>query len=136
MYDIVDTTTIIEDTFQSRVYKWLQYAFGGLYPKIIDSKRERNHRFLEESLELVQACGLVEVEAMELVHYVYNRPIGEIHQEVGGVAVTLAALCEVHGISTSEAAETELSRAYAKVAMIRTKQTTKPTFDTQEHQHD
>lgn len=50
-------------------------------------KAERNHRFLEEALELVQACGCTESEAAQLVAYVYGRPAGDPPQEVGGVMV-------------------------------------------------
>jgi len=44
----------IED-FQSNVKLWMSSCFGPLIPS---DRAERNHRFFEESLELVQACGM------------------------------------------------------------------------------
>ena len=75
---------------QSRVLPWMLACFG---PTIPFDKTERNHRFLEEALELVQSIGCTQSEAHQLVDYVYGRPAGEPSQEVGGVMVTLAALC-------------------------------------------
>lgn len=109
--------------FQQRVKPWLDACFG---PEISNDKIERNHRFLEEALELVQACGCTQSEARQLVDYVYGRPEGEIHQEVGGVMVTLAAHCLAHGIDMHDAGETELARIWTKVEKIREKQANKP----------
>ncbi len=39
--------------FQDRVQPWLMECFG---PMIAGDREERNHRLLEEALELVQAC--------------------------------------------------------------------------------
>jgi hypothetical protein len=88
--------------------------------------QERNHRFLEEALELVQACGATASEAHQLVDYVYGRPVGDKHQEVGGVMVTLAALCLAQGMDMHEAGEAELARIWTKVEHIRAKQAAKP----------
>lgn len=113
--------------FQSRVKPWLLECFG---EAIAGDTEERNHRFLEESLELVQACGCTADEAHKLVDYVFTRPIGEKSQEVGGVHVTLAALCLAHGIDSNGAAETELARIKQPemVERIREKQKRKPAM--------
>lgn len=111
------------DTFQKRVDAWIQACFG---PEIGADKTERNHRFIEEALELVQAGGCTVSEAHQLVDYVFNRPVGELNQEVGGVMNTLASLCNVHGIDLDAAAETELARVWTKVEKIRAKSVTKP----------
>ncbi|MGK5048792.1 hypothetical protein ACQ4WP_23285 [Janthinobacterium sp. GB4P2] len=87
---------------------------------------ERNRRFLEESLELVQACGCTASEAHQLVDYVFGRPVGERVQEVGGVMVTLAALCLTQGLDMHAAGQTELARIWTKVEAIRAKQAAKP----------
>lgn len=110
-------------TFQSKVMQWMMSCFG---PEISADKVERNHRFLEEALELVQANGCMQSEAHQLVDYVYNRPQGEINQEAGGVMVTLAALCEASNISMHDAGDTELARIWQKIHTIREKQATKP----------
>lgn len=113
------------DFFQSRVHPWLMECFG---PMIAGDREERNHRFLEESLELVQACGCTKEEAHQLVDYVFNRSIGEPHQEVGGVMVTLAALCLANNLGMQEAGEDELKRIWKKVPEIRAKQAAKPKY--------
>lgn len=111
------------DSFQGRVQPWMMACFGA---EISADGAERNHRFLEESLELVQACGCTASEAHHLVDYVFGRPVGERTQEVGGVMVTLAALCLAQGLDMHAAGETELARIWTKVEAIRAKQAAKP----------
>lgn len=112
-----------KENFQNRVDDWLLKCLG---ENIARDKQERNHRFIEEALELVQSCGATESECQQLVSYVFGRPIGEINQEVGGVIVTLAALCLAQGISMNDCGETELKRIWTKIDKIREKQATKP----------
>ncbi|MDZ5633998.1 MULTISPECIES: hypothetical protein [unclassified Janthinobacterium] len=111
------------DSFQGRVQPWMMACFGA---GISADTAERNHRFLEESLELVQACGCTANEARQLVDYVFGRPVGERAEEVGGVMVTLAALCLAQGLDMHAAGETELARIWTKVEAIRAKQAAKP----------
>jgi hypothetical protein len=47
-------------------------------------------------------------------------------QELGGVQVTLAALCFPHDLDMNEAAERELARVWTKIDKIRAKQAAKP----------
>lgn len=110
-------------SFQKRVQPWMMECFG---PAIASDREERNHRFLEEALELVQACGCTASEAHQLVDYVYGRPVGDKPQEVGGVMVTLAALCLAQGLDMHECGEIELARIWTKVEKIRAKQAAKP----------
>jgi NTP pyrophosphatase (non-canonical NTP hydrolase) len=114
----------VTDAFQDRVQPWMMACFG---PEISADKLERNDRFIEEALELVQASDYPKARALALVDYVYGRDQGEINQEVGGVMVTLAAHCLAHGVDMHEAAETELARIWTKVETIRAKQAAKPT---------
>jgi len=111
--------------FQARVEPWVLACFGA---EISADKAERNHRFFEEATELVQACGMTAGEAHQLVDYVYGRPIGEPYQEVGGVMVTLAALCLAQGLNMHQDGETELARIWTKVEQIRAKQAAKPKY--------
>ena len=115
-----------ETAFQDRVKPWLLKCFG---PVIAADKLERCDRFIEEALELVQACDYDQARAHALVDYVFGRPIGEPSQEVGGVMVTLAALCLAHHLDMQGAGETELARILRPeiVAKIRAKQAAKPT---------
>jgi hypothetical protein len=110
-------------TFQDRVWPWLISCFG---QEITADKIERNHRFLEEAIELVQATGCTQSEAHQLVDYVFNRPVGDPPQEVGGVMVTLAALCLANDLDMHDAGEVELARIWTKVEAIRAKQAAKP----------
>lgn len=112
-----------QPAFQQRVQPWMMTCFGA---EIAADRIERNHRFLEEALELVQSCGCTANEAHQLVDYVYGRPVGEPVQEVGGVMVTLAALCLANGLDMHQAGEAELARIWTKVEAIRAKQAAKP----------
>ena len=107
-----------EASFQARVSPWVQTCFGD---EIASDKTERNHR-----LELVQAQGCTKEDALTLVDYVFNRPVGEPEQEVGGVMVTLACLCLSAEIDMHEAGDVELERIWTKIDAIRAKQLTKP----------
>ena len=109
--------------FQQRVQPWMMACFGA---EISADRSERNHRFLEESLELVQACGCTAGEAHQLVDYVFGRDIGEPAQEVGGVMVTLAALCLANNLDMHANGETELALIWTKVEAIHAKQAAKP----------
>ncbi|WP_198361666.1 hypothetical protein [Burkholderia ubonensis] len=109
--------------FQSRVQPWLLECFGA---EIASDRAERNHRFLEEALELVQACGCTASDAHQLVDYTFSRPLGEPTQEIGGVMVTLAALSLANGLDMYSAAEAELARVWTKIEQIRAKQAAKP----------
>lgn len=111
------------ETFQERVSAWIHHAFG---PEVASDKTERSWRFLEESLELVQASGVSVEDAQKLVAYVYSRPVGELKQEVGGVMTTLATLCSAHGIDMDKCALDELERVWKKIDVIREKQKNKP----------
>lgn len=112
-----------DQSYQERVGEFMIACFGKDIPYDIT---ERNHRFLEEALELIQSTGCTDSEAHQLVDYVFNRPIGEKHQEVGGVMVTLAALCTACNIDMNIAGETELKRVWSKIDAIRIKQANKP----------
>lgn len=113
--------------FQQSVSRWMYLCFGR---EISRDTVERNHRFLEEAIELVQACGCTQDEAHHLVRYVFSRPEGEKAQEVGGVMVTLAALCDAQDIDMDKAGNTELHRISEPVIMakIREKQARKPKY--------
>lgn len=110
-------------SFQKRVDEWFKKCFP---EKAWTDGDERACRFLEESLELAQSCGISEDDAHELVKYVYGRPVGATTQEIGGTALTLNALCNVLGHDLEFAQETELSRVWRKMDAIREKQANRP----------
>ena len=114
-----------EKGFQRRVSDWMGQCFT---PEIKADKLERNDRFIEEALELVQSLNYSADRAHALVDYVFNRDVGEPSQEVGGVMVTLAALCGPNDLDMMQAGETELARICQPdvIKKIRRKQASKP----------
>jgi len=116
-------SSAVQPPYQTRVNDWMLACFGA---EIARDKVERNHRFLEEALELVQSLGCTMLEAYQLVDYVFGREIGEPPQEVGGVEVTLAALCLANDLDKQACGETELARVWTKIEKIRAKQAAKP----------
>ena len=112
-----------EFSYRDRVADWMLACFGS---EITADKTERNHRFLEEALELVQSTGCTQSEAHQLVDYVYGREVGEITQEVGGVMVTLAALCSANEVKMQACGEVELARVWENIEKIRKKNAAKP----------
>ena len=113
-------------TFQQRVGTWMRECFPHA---ACQDRLERRDRLVEETLELAQTLPAFTAErAHALVDYVFGRPVGVTEQEVGGVSVTLAALCEAEGIDQRHWAETELTRISAPetIAKIRAKQASKP----------
>lgn len=111
------------ESFQKRVQQWVVACMG---EAVATDRTERNFRFLEEALELTQACGCSREDTIRLVDYVHSRPEGEPSQEVGGVMVTLASLCAANGLDLDGAAEAELVRVWAKIDVIRVKHFAKP----------
>ena len=111
---------------QRRVAAWMLECFG---PDITADKVERADRFIEEALELAQATGWTADRGHALVDYVFGRPVGMLGQEVGGVMVTLAALCNVFEVDIEAEAKREVDRITQPevVLKIRAKQAAKPT---------
>lgn len=117
--------------YQQQVVEWGDSTFdaGFTVPASVGVKEERNHRLLEEVLELVQACGCTKSEAQQIVNYVFDeKQPGQVAQEVGGVLTCLALLCQVYNISMASAADDELRAIQANAAKIRAKRNQKPVF--------
>lgn len=123
-------------SFQKRCVQWAIECFG---LKIVNNLRERDLRFAEEAIELVQARGNVtEEEFVRLVRFTYKRPVGEVPQEVGGVMTTLAVLCETEAVEENgekvpldmfKAGETEYQRVLTEIPRIRAKNEVKRQND-------
>lgn len=110
--------------YQIDVRSWMLITFG---EAISANVTERNFRFLEEALELVQSLGCTKDDALRLVDYVFGRPPGDPEQELGGVMVTLAALSNASGLSMKAEAGAELARISTPemIEKIRSKQQAK-----------
>ena len=124
--DEVKDRSLDGQAFQDHVAAWMLECFT---PEIAADKLERNDRFIEEALELVQSLNYTAERAHALVDYVFSREVGEPAQELGGVMITLAALCNPNGLNISSAAYQELARITQPdvIAKIRAKQASKPT---------
>lgn len=109
--------------YQEQTKQWMIACFG---EQASSDLVERRYRFLEESLELIQACGCTKQNALTLVDYVFSRNVGEKSQEVGGVLLTLSALCNSVNIDMKECGDTELKRVWVKIDDIRKKHFSKP----------
>lgn len=113
----------MENAYQEKITNWLLLCLGA---EIASDKTERCFRFTEESLELVQSLGIAKDQVLQLVDYVFDRHLGEPHQEVGGVMVTLAALCHASGLNLETASEDEYNRICLESDKIRVKHFSKP----------
>ena len=113
-----------EESFQKRNRAWVVACMG---EEAANNKAERNFRFIEEAIELVQSCGCSKEDVLKIVDYVFSRPVGESFQEVGGTMTTLASLCNAQGIGLDFAAEAELARCWTLVDKIRAKALAKRT---------
>lgn len=99
------------DDRQTVVFEWAKAAFS---VEEVSNIAQRGLRLLEESLEAFQSCGGDEESAHKLVTYVFNRPVGEIGQELGGVGVTLLALAAAAGLSAEAEEKREVDRILSK----------------------
>lgn len=114
------------DPFQKRAGDWSVAAFG--VDSVENKVPTRVDRFDEESAELSQSLGQTMWRAMQIIKYVYHRPVGDPFQEVGGTMVTLATLCNAASslhLDYELAAETELARAWKNIDAVRAKQALK-----------
>lgn len=114
------------DTFQKRVDEWMQVTFGT--KESARQVTERADRFLEEALELYQAAGNSKQSALQLVDYVFGRPVGEPVDEIAGTLVTLFALATPLNANVANAAELALIKCWRNVEKIRAKDAAKPSF--------
>lgn len=122
----MDSANEIESpSYQQRVMKWAEEAFGQTDAHDLNMRR---HRFLEEAIELAQSAGGTLEELIEIAQYVHAKPPGEMNQETGGTMVTLGAFCEAHGINMLSAGEQELVRCWSLIEKIRVKHANKPKF--------
>lgn len=109
--------------YQERIDRWMLETFG---EEILMDKKERAHRFAEEAIELLQTTGYTKEELQTMIDYVYNRPVGEVRQEVGGTIHCLSALCTAHNITMSHEALVVMHYCEHNSKKIRDKHFNKP----------
>lgn len=113
-----------------RMHDWLVMCFGSA---ILDDKEERIIRLTEEVLELAQAEGMTREQATGLVKQVFDKPVGDVFQELGGVMVCLSAYVLVAKQDPELAFEVELTRIEqpSMIEKIRAKWLTKSVVSSQ-----
>jgi NTP pyrophosphatase (non-canonical NTP hydrolase) len=102
---VIEPFPHLVDDLQARSLEWLKKT------PFKRDLRTRAIRFLEEAVELAQACGLTEDDILKEVDDVMKKEVGILYQEVGGAGITLLSLCAAAGISAGEAINTEIVRA-------------------------
>ncbi|MEC4749882.1 hypothetical protein [Methylomicrobium sp. Wu6] len=92
---------------QAEILQWANATFG---KATASNTGERIRRFAEESIELVQAAGLDKQSLHDIIDHVYDKPAGNIAQEVGQVGVSLLGLSEHLGILADDEERKEFQR--------------------------
>ena len=103
--------TLGRDDRQATVFAWARAAFGDVQAT---SLPQRGLRLLEEASEAFQACGGSRDLAHLTVDHVFDRPPGELNQELGGVGVTTIALAAAAHLSADEEEAREVARILSK----------------------
>ena len=99
------------DVMTRIAWEWGARCFGKEH---MEDTRIRALRCAEEAIELAQASGVDPDTLYRLVKQVFDRPDGNLYQELGGTLLTACVL--THSLRTTPAAmfERELQRCLAK----------------------
>ena len=101
--------SLVQPLKQLIIADWVRTNFGA---NILFDRNERGKRTLEEAVEVAQSVGITCDEIIAIVDRVYSKPVGEPYQEVGGLGVTLLALCSCLGFSMDAAIQDEIARIH------------------------
>lgn len=99
------------EALRAIVWDWGVRCFG--IDHMIDRK-VRALRIVEEAIELAQCAGVEKEKLHKLVDMVYERPVGEYWQELGGVLVTTSVFCNSMGFGVEEIFRHEVQRCLSK----------------------
>jgi hypothetical protein len=91
-------------------HDWALRCFGD----VAIGLSERATRVAEEAIELAQCEGVDRAMLHKLVDHVYDRPVGLVEREVGGVGLTLIIYCEAKRLNADACEENELNRVLSK----------------------
>lgn len=84
---------------QTIVHDWGVRAFGREHMANLPI---RGLRCAEEAIELAQVLCIPKEQLHQLIDAVYSKPKGKLDQEIGGVLVTITAICVELGSTTDE----------------------------------
>ena len=99
------------ETRQRLVAGWCTNAFGADQAA---SLPQRGIRHAEEAIEAAQAAGADREMVHRLVDYIFDRPPGQIGQEIGGSGLTLLALAQAAGLYADQEEAREIARVLSK----------------------
>lgn len=99
------------ETLTRIVYDWGMRCFGS---DQMHNRQLRALRLLEEAVECAQAAGVPQQLAALQVQRVYERPHGDLGQELGGVLLTSCAMCALLATTPEHVLEMEVRRVLAK----------------------
>jgi hypothetical protein len=123
LHDAMFTESFTEATpnraRQRLIATWCRETFG---VENATNPVERGLRVLEEAAELAQALGVPEHTAGRLLVHVYQRPVGDVGQEVAGVLVTTLAAATAVTVDAEEVLCREVVRIHGPELRERLKQ--------------
>lgn len=96
-----------QNSNQGRVAKWIRESLG---EESASNGIERTLRFVEEAVELAQACGVDAGIVRRLVDYVFDRSVGDPPKEIAGCMVSLYGAASALGVDADEEFKKELIR--------------------------
>lgn len=108
---LLTIANMTRDGRQQAVADWCAAAFGTEHATNL---AQRGVRHAEEAIEAAQAAGTPREMLHQLVDYIYDRPAGELAQEIGGSALTLLALAAAAKLSVDAEEAREIARVLAK----------------------
>lgn len=93
---------------QIAVHEWYETLFRGTPEE--HSEKTLAMRFLEEALELAQACDLEKEDVYRQLNYTFSRPKGTVAEEIAGTMMTLQHIGNMKGIDIQDVTLAELER--------------------------
>ncbi len=99
------------DGRQKTATEWAERCFGR---DVVEDRRERVTRILEEAIELAQAEGLGEDLVARLTERVYAKPAGDPRQELGGLGVCVLVYAQAAGVSADAIEAEEVAAILAR----------------------
>lgn len=109
---------------QYRVNGWLRACVGD---EVTNDLTERNNRFAEEAIELLQACGYSYAQLVAMADHVYAKEAEtDIAKEAADVLICLAPLATARNIELGEAVSGRIDENWDRINLIREKNRNKP----------
>ena len=93
------------------IHDWAVRCFGREH---VQNRAVRILRLVEEAVELAQAGGIPQKKIAKLVEIVYERPPGNVIQEIAGVLMTVNVLCGTLGLDPDDILLAEVRRVLGK----------------------